>query len=66
MFKQAVCSKIGKSGCYFLSLVYIAETITKKDIDIFTLYEKGEKEKRLEFLERSFLILKRSVVPLPP
>lgn len=45
MFKQYVCSKIGKSGCYFLSLVYIAEEITKKTIDIFSLYEKGIKEK---------------------
>ena len=45
MFKQAVCSRIGKSGCYFLSLVYIAETITKKEVDIFALYEKGLREK---------------------
>lgn len=45
MYKQAICSKIGKSGCYFLSLVYIAESITKKVIDTFSLYEKGIKEK---------------------
>lgn len=48
MFKQLLCSKIGKSGCYFLSLVYIAESITKKEIDIFSLYEKGVKEKWLD------------------
>lgn len=48
MFKQAVCSRIGKSGCYFLSLVYIAESVTGKDIDIFALYEKGVKEKWLD------------------
>lgn len=45
MFKQQVCLKIGKSGCYFLSLVYIAETVTKKNVDIFHLYEKGLKER---------------------
>jgi hypothetical protein len=45
MYKQLVCSKIGKSGCYFLSLVYIAENITGKRVDIFPLYEKGIKEK---------------------
>ncbi len=45
MCKQYVCSKIGKSGCYFLCLVYIAEKYTKTKIDVFDLYEKGLKEK---------------------
>ena len=48
MYKQQVCLKIGKSGCYFLSLVFIAESITNKKVDIFSLYEKGLKEKWLD------------------
>jgi len=44
MCKQYVCAKIGKSGCYFLCLVYIAEKNKKSKIDIFDLYEKGLKE----------------------
>ena len=44
MCKQYVCSKIGQSGCYFLSLVNVAENIAKKDIDVFAAYDKGIKE----------------------
>lgn len=36
--KQLVCNKIGKSGCYFLSLVFIAEKLLKKSIDVVELY----------------------------
>ena len=48
MFKQYVCSKIGKSGCYFLSIVYIAEQETKKKIDVLELYEKALSEKWID------------------
>ncbi|MGP1459231.1 MAG: DUF261 family protein [Treponema sp.] len=44
MFKQYACSKIGQSGCYFLSLVKVSETIAKKDIDVLAVYDKGIKE----------------------
>ena len=36
--KQLVCNKIGKSGCYFLSLVWIAERLLDKSIDVIELY----------------------------
>lgn len=49
MFKQAVCSRIGKSGCYFIALAYIAESITGKIIDILSLYEKALQEKWLDY-----------------
>ena len=48
MYKQYICSKIGKSGCYFLSILYIAETQTKKTFDVLELYEKALKEKWID------------------
>lgn len=44
MSKQLACAKIGKNGCYFLSLVYIAEKIRQSSIDVLTLYETGLQE----------------------
>lgn len=38
MNEQLVAKKIGDSGCYFLSLVKVAETISKKNVDIFRTY----------------------------
>lgn len=38
IYKQAIAKKIGDEGCYFLSLVYIAEQEIKKSIDIIDLY----------------------------
>ncbi len=43
--EQVICLNIGKNGCYFLSLVYIAEKITQCSIDVLTLYEIGLKNK---------------------
>ena len=43
--KQLVCSKIGKNGCYFLSLVFFAEKIINKTIDVVELYTKAVAKK---------------------
>ncbi len=48
MYRQQVCSKIGKSGCYLLSLIFIAEKITGKEIDVLKTYEKSLSEKWLD------------------
>ena len=39
--KQLVAKRIGASGCYFLSIVYLCEKRTGKQIDIIALYDKA-------------------------
>ena len=48
MNRQQICAKIGKSGCYFLSLAYIAETVLGRTVDILDLYVRGIGEKWLD------------------
>lgn len=43
--KQLICNKIGRSGCYFLSLVWIAEKLLNKTIDVVELYVKAVSQK---------------------
>lgn len=45
MYKQYVCMKIGRYGCYLLSIVYIAEQITGNKFDVLEVYTKAVKEK---------------------
>lgn len=39
IFKQRVAETIGAEGCYFLSLMFIAEQILGHSIDAFELYD---------------------------
>lgn len=40
IYKQKAAEKIGAEGCYFLSLVFIAEKMLGHEIDVFALYDK--------------------------
>lgn len=39
VYKQRVAKIIGSEGCYFLSLIYIAEKITGRTVDVIGCYE---------------------------
>lgn len=47
IYKQLVSKKIGASGCYFLSLVNIAEKILNREIDVISLFDLCLKNKWL-------------------
>ncbi len=38
---QAICKKIGASGCYFLCLIHVANQIAGKKTDVVRFYEKA-------------------------
>ena len=37
--RQKICKLIGEAGCYFLSIIHIAEMLTKERIDAVDIYE---------------------------
>lgn len=37
--RQRICESIGSEGCYFLSIVYLAEKILKERVDVLELYD---------------------------
>lgn len=39
--KQLIAKRLGASGCYFLSIVYLCEKQTGKQIDVIALYDKA-------------------------
>ena len=39
--KQLIAKRLGASGCYFLSIVYLCEKKTGKQIDVIALYDKA-------------------------
>jgi hypothetical protein len=46
--RQEVMVNLGKYGCYFLSIVHIAEEITEKRIDAIVAYLDGLKQQLIE------------------
>lgn len=40
LYKQAIAKTIGAEGCYYLSLVYLAERIAHKSVDVIAYYEE--------------------------
>lgn len=41
LYKQKAAQRIGEEGCYFLSLIFVAEQELKRDIDALAIYGRG-------------------------
>lgn len=45
MNKQWICTRLGNWGCYFLSIVYLAEKYLNTTFDVVELYQKASENK---------------------